>query len=83
MKFIEKAELALLDKNKMTHRQINFNSAGNEAYNKPIQLHELEFALSKVGNSAPGPDEICYKMLKKLDTAAKTKLLDIFNKILM
>ena len=62
-------------------RQINFNSAGSEAYNKPIQLHELEFALSKVGNSAPGPDEICYKMLKKLDTAAKTNLLDIFNKI--
>lgn len=61
--------------------EIDFNSAGNEAYNSPIQFHELEFALSKVGDSAPGPDEICYKMLKKLDVTSKMNLINVINKV--
>lgn len=42
---------------------------------------ELDIALSSTNNSAPGLDEINYKMIKSLPKKAKKVLLKIYNKI--
>ena len=45
-------------------------------------IEELEFALKDRGDSAPGPDEIYYSMLKNLAPSGKKLLLDLMNRIL-
>ena len=46
--------------------KIKFTSDNTESYNQPFTLTELQNSISKSNNSAPGPDEIHYTLLKEL-----------------
>ena len=46
--------------------KLNFKSSNNEEYNKPFNLDELKDAICKSHDTATGPDEIHYQMLKHL-----------------
>ena len=59
--------------------KLNFKSSNNEDYNKPFNLDELKDAISKSHDTATGPDEIHYQMLKHLPPKSLQTLLDIFN----
>ena len=51
-----------------TERQtLKFNSHNMETYNTPFSIDELLDALSSSNNSAVGPDDIHYQMLKYHD----------------
>ncbi|HIP82064.1 MAG TPA: reverse transcriptase-like protein, partial [Desulfocapsa sulfexigens] len=60
---------------------INFTSDNAEDYNEPFSLHELHASLSKSHDTATGPDEIHYQLLKHLPEKCLILLLDIFNSI--
>ena len=59
--------------------KINFKSSNNEEYNTPFNLDELKDAISKAHDTATGPDEVHYQMLKHLPPKSLQALLDIFN----
>src|ERR1700733_5697531 len=51
-----------------------------EIMGAPITIRELELAISKLKmRKSPGVDGVSNEMIKNLGTAAKTKLLQIFN----
>ena len=53
--------------------KLNFKSQNNEIYNKDFNLDELVEAIQLSHDSATGPDEIHYQMLKHLpDTSLET-----------
>ena len=54
---------------------LNFKSNNTETYNKPFSMSELTAALSKSHDTAAGPDDIHYQMLKQLPAAALDTLL--------
>ena len=61
---------------------MNFKSQNNEIYNEDFNLDELVKANQLSHDSATGPDEIHYKMLKHLpDSTSLETLLNIFNYI--
>ena len=53
----------------------------NEEYNNHFNLLELKDAIQKSHDTATGPDEIHYQMLKHLPENAFSTLLLIFNDI--
>ena len=59
--------------------KLNFKSNHNEEYNNPFNLDELKDAISKSHDTATGPDEIHYQMLKHLPLKSLQTILDIFN----
>ena len=59
--------------------KLNFKSSINEEYNSPFNLDELKDAISKAHDTATGPDEVHYQMLKHLPPKSLQALLDIFN----
>ena len=59
--------------------KLNFKSSNNEEYNTPFNLDELKDAISKAHDTATGPDEVHYQMLKHLPPKSLHALLDIFN----
>ena len=59
--------------------KLNFKSSDNEEYNTPFNLDELKDAISKAHDTATGPDEVHYQMLKHLPPKSLQALLDIFN----
>ena len=59
--------------------KLNFKSSNNEEYNNPFNLDELKDAISKSHDTATGPDEVHYQMLKHLPLKSLQTLLDIFN----
>ena len=59
----------------------NFTSDNTENYNLPFTLDELKTALLNCSDSAPGPDEIHYKILKHLPPSSLETLLQVFNHI--
>ena len=59
--------------------KLNFKSSNNEEYNDLFNLDELKDAISKSHDTATGPDEIHYQMLKHLPLKSLQTLLDIFN----
>ena len=61
--------------------KINFKSLNNEDYNNPFNILELKDAIQKSHDTATGPDEIHYQMLKHLPDNALLTLLHIFNDI--
>jgi len=63
----------------MEHHDINFTSANNEPYNLPLTLSELSTAIHFSHDSAPGPDNIHYQLLKHLPEGSLQTLLKIFN----
>ena len=58
----------------------NFEERTNHYYNQDFTLEELDNALSSVGNTAPGEDEITYEMIKNLPTHVRELLVVMFNK---
>ncbi len=62
-------------------KHLNFASQNLEAYNKSFSMQELELALNKSHDTAPGPDQIHYQILKHLPSEILGTLLDIFNGI--
>ena len=62
-------------------RPVKFSSDNTESYNKLFTVHELKSALQKSHDTAVGPDEVHYQMLKHLPEAAMDTLLHIFNDI--
>ena len=60
---------------------INFKSLNNEEYNNPFNLLELIDAIQKSNDTATGPDEVHYQMLKHLPNNALSTLLHIYNDI--
>ena len=70
-KFKEKTEKTFL----------NFNSDNSEFYNQDLMMQELDNSLSNSHDTAVGPDEIHYQMLKHLPKSCKEVLLHIFNHI--
>ena len=61
--------------------KVNFKSANTEEYNNPFNFDELLDAIKQSHDSATGPDEIHYQMLKHLPESSLQALLDIFNHI--
>ena len=59
--------------------KLNFKSSNNEEYNTPFNLDELNDAISKAHDTATGPDEVHYQMLKHLPPSSLQALLEIFN----
>ena len=59
--------------------KLNFKSSNNEEYNNPFNLDELKDAINKSHDTATGPDEVHYQILKHLPLKSLQKLLDIFN----
>lgn len=57
----------------------DFTSDNTESYNSIITINELENAIRSTRNTAPGPDQVFYQMLKALPDHAKAYLLSIFN----
>ena len=60
---------------------LNFKSSNTEEYNNPFNLVELKEAINKSHDTATGPDEVHYQMLKHLPPKSLQALLDIFNDI--
>ena len=58
---------------------MNFKSQNNEIYNKDFNLDEKVEAIQLSHDSATGPDEIPYQMLKHLPDTSLETLLNIFN----
>ena len=61
---------------------MNFKSQKNEIYNKDLNLDELAEAIQLSHDSATGPDEIHYQMLKHLPDTFLETFLNTFNYIL-
>ena len=53
----------------------------SENYNVQFSFRELCDSLKKSHDTATGPDEICYKLLKHLPRDSLMVFLDIFNDI--
>ena len=62
-------------------RHIHFQSDNSEDYNEHFSLFELKTALSKAHDTATGPDEIHYQLLKHLPESCLKLLLHIYNHI--
>ena len=60
---------------------LQFQSNNNESYNQLFSLAELQCALAKAHDTAPGPDNVHYQMLKHLPETCLFTLLSIFNDI--
>ena len=60
---------------------LNFKSSNTEEYNNPFNLVELKEAINKSHDTATGPDEVHYQMLKHLSPKSLQARLDIFNDI--
>ena len=61
--------------------KLNFKSANNKEYNSLFNFDELLEAINQSHDSATGPDEIHYQMLKHLPESSLQALLSIFNHI--
>ena len=65
------------EKNKL----LDFTSENKENYNEPFTLDELVQPLTNSHDTAVGPDQIHYQILKHLPRKSKECLLQIFNKV--
>ena len=61
--------------------KLNFKLQNNKIYNKDFNLDELVEAIQLSHDSATGPDEIHYQLLKHLPDNSLETLLNIFNYI--
>ena len=59
--------------------KLNFNTDQQFGYNDDITHEELLYSLNLSNDSAPGPDEIIYSMLKNLAPSGKRILLELMN----
>ena len=59
---------------------IKFTLDGEHEYNRNFSRIKMDMALRKSRNTAPGPDNICYQMIRELPENVKDYLLEIYNK---
>ena len=69
-------------KNRQERHPLIFQSDNTEPYNQPFSMDELRTALGKAHDTAPGPDQIHYQILRHLPGASLQCLLKVFNNIL-
>jgi hypothetical protein len=62
--------------------KLNFKSKNLEEYNRPFSLDELRKSLDKAHDTACGPDDIHYQLLKHLPESALQVLLDLISTFL-
>ena len=62
-------------------QHIDFSPSREEAYNLPFTKQEFLSALGKCTESAPGPDDIPYAMIKHAPDNTKDFILSIINRI--
>ena len=74
----EKFQTYMYDQQKFN---LNFKSSNTEEYNNSFNLVELKEAINKSLDTATGPNEVHYQMLKHLPSKSLQALLDIFNDI--
>ena len=60
-------------------KPIKYKSTNRESYNQPFSMEELQDSLHKSHDTAPGPDNIHYQILKHLPFDTLKILLGIFN----
>jgi len=63
------------------NQQLKFKSSNYDNYNNPFSLDELTDAISISHDTAVGPDDVHYQMLKHLPNDALLTLLNILNTI--
>ena len=68
-------------KNQAEKDKPNFNTNTRLNYNDDLSLEEMLFCLNLSKDSATGPDEICYSMLKNLAPSGQKILLNLLNLI--
>ena len=61
--------------------KLKFQSNNNEHYNKHFTIEELQASLKRANDTAVGPDDIHYQLLKHLPIPTLHILLNIFNNI--
>ena len=66
---------------KAKKEHLDFDADNSENYDVPFTMRELCDALKKSHDTATGPDEIHYQLLKYLPRDSLMVLLDIFNDI--
>src|SRR5207253_4355361 len=62
---------------------LHFPPDNTKDYNLLFTLPELDYALEKAMDTAPGPDGIHYQIIKHLSPDAKEYLLSLYNRIWM
>ena len=60
---------------------LNFKTNKSKTYNLPFTMKEFLSALKTCNDTAPGPDEIPYVMIKNTSPETKAFLLDLLNRI--
>jgi len=68
-------------KSRQEKHEIKFPSDNSESYNLPFSKTELSSAIRKAHDSATGPDNIHYQMLKNLPEIALDTLLNVSSMI--
>ena len=68
-------------KTKQEQHKLNFTFDNGEDYNELFSLGELLTSLNKAKDTAVGPDDIHYQLLKHLPESCLLVLQDIFNNI--
>lgn len=68
-------------KDKAEQLSLNIQSDNSEDYNNLLTLEELQNALLKAKDSATGPDDIHYQLLKHLPLSSLKILVHLFNNI--
>ena len=58
-----------------------FAPVRQESYNLPFTEKEFDSALAKCGDTAPGPDDIPYAMLRHCTAGTKTFICDLFSRM--
>ena len=66
-------------KEKTEKERLDFDTDNSENYNVPFTIRELYDAMKKSHDTATGPDEIHYQLLKHLPRDSLMVLLDVFN----
>jgi len=61
--------------------RLNFNSSNHENYNMPFTIRELKESLKCASDTAVGPDDIHYQILKHLPAVSLEALLYAFNDV--
>lgn len=79
-RFYVRDEGEFLVKRQVEKTPVKFRNTNFETYNAPFSASELQAALLKSHDTAPGPDEIPYQLLKHLPESMASILLQIFNK---
>ena len=69
------------NKAKAEKKKLNFTSQNMESYNSLFTLEELQESLARAHDTAVGPDDIHYQLLKHLPSNSLLLLLHIFNDI--